>query len=125
MGGFRSAVVVAAVALATAGCVPTQLALIADDDGSSSEVLSGDIRLAGREDGRFMYAADDSADCAGVFGVSIPCRDVLLVCFTDPVTGYRSAVLMPDVYRCGSGSLSLAEACAVQPEYAAFYGCKP
>lgn len=133
----------AALVLLTTGCaVAQQAASMIEPDNGATETTAPPHTISPMpgsltqhngpqitEGGRLMFPNSAGQTCASLYGYldpstgmrvaySMPCELALNVCLPDGTT-----LMMPAQFACTAAMATLDEACAEQPEYAAWYGC--
>ncbi len=130
-----------ALAVLAVGCTVQQRAVVndvLDDDGPPATVTEETIStLPGSltqhvgpqilDGGRLMFPNSAGQICESLYGRlvdgihvawSMPCEEVLNVCLPD-----GSTLMMLAQFACTPAMVTLDQACAEQPEHAAWYGC--
>lgn len=77
--------------------------------------------------GGHIYDPDDRQTCQSPYEphIEIPCGDIINACVLDD-SGGRSAILLPDAYRCTPESPAVRDLCQLVPvDQLPFYGLTP
>lgn len=117
------AVLLPVFVVAMSGCQGcTELALLTEGGGGgpSHQTTTPVVDKRIVPTSRYLYGEGNDEACTSSTGGVMPCRLVLHRCNR----ATNSSVEMPAVFACTPEMPSTDEACAEQPEYAAYYGCR-